>query len=182
MTTSPDRSLTVREAETFVRGFIDAEHRALRTSFEEEDDARALDVLRAAQSMLGSGAILHFGRPLGLPPELRATKRRKASQFVPRTLFAIRRFAHPQFGELAQAIVSWDQAYGDRRYYDSFFIARVDGDLRVIARYGLEDDPTVVRWKRETGADVGTLDAPVETVRFDPPDDPVHRRDWERDT
>jgi len=182
MTANPDRSLTVREVEDFTRRFIDAEHRALRASFEEEDDAKALDLLRTAQGMLGAGAVLHFGRPLGLSAELRAAKRRKATQFVPRTLFAIRRFAHPTFGEVAQAIMSWDQAYGQRRYYDSFFIARIDGDLRMIARYGLEDNQTAVRWKRETGAELGDLGAPIESARFEPPEDDVHRRDWERDS
>jgi len=182
MTANPDRSLTVREVEDFIRVFIDAENRALRSSFEEEDDARATDLLRTAQAMLASGAILHFGRPLGLSPELRAAKRRKAAQFVPRTLFAIRRFADPRFGEVAQAIVSWDQAYGQRRYYDSFVIARIDGDLRIVARYGLVDDQAAVRWKRETGADLGPFGAAIETARFEPPDDPVHHRDWERDT
>ena len=176
------RRVPMSEAIKFVQTFIDAEHRALHAMLGEEDDAKALQVIGDAQAMLATDTNLHFGRTLGLSSELRAKDRRLIPQYVPRTLFVVRRFSHPAFGEVAQAIVSWDEAYGQRRYYDSFFIARMDGDLRVIARYGLEDNPTVVRWKRETGADLGPLGAPIETARFAPPEDAVHRRDWERDS
>ncbi len=170
------------EAMQVMRRFIDAEFEAVRAGYVDPDN----DAVRAKEK--GAEKFFHitpqtpmalgFGRGSATPEDLKDGER-FLNRIKPRTLFQVKHYRHPELGELHRFYASpWLVGYS-LGYGSSFFVAKVDGEWKIVSRYAPARGGEKVEWEHESGMRLTTLGELTGTEKLTPPERAAHLADYE---
>ncbi len=161
-----------------VTAYAKAEHAESVASYTETDYNRYLEAQREVKGFMQASVTSGFSRTAFESDLYFQQFKDKADRLAPRQLFVVRKFGHPTYGDLFQAILGGSHA-GDDTYKRAVFVTEVEGELKVIAIYAIdEDDEEEVDWLRYRGAKIQHLGEPEEERKVLAPSDPVHLEDY----
>jgi hypothetical protein len=176
----------------FVEAFVPAEFEALVAQYSERDEA----VFRAKRARVEE----FFGR--GMQPELRRPDRADEDWFAagkrmialntlaPRTLFQIKAYQHPNYQRLYRVYMSSSTAPRGKGplYFKNYFVSDQGGQFKIVSHYDLDliTDQAGNRlndggltWIWNDGEVLETLGDFVQSQKFQAPDDPAQRAEYE---
>lgn len=180
------------EVVNYVNAFLNAEYEALVAQYTERDD-RVFQAKRAIVSQfLMSGIPSDLDRPLQPDDEWfeRGKERVENGSLMPRTLFQIKVYDHPNFDKLYRAYVSLPLRPRGKRlaYFTNFFISSTQNGYKIVSRYNLdllpERDNVLfedgnLAWVWRGGEKLTTLGKLIDVLKFRNPDDPQHLAEYQ---
>lgn len=174
----------MEEVIDFITGYIDAEYEALRATYlEPNDDILASKMKAATDFMLvkpGHVMSLGFGRRPGMTPEEIARDADWVEDFQERVLFQVKHYHHETWGDLYACVVSSNQKLQLLAYGSCFFVARTNGNLKVIAHYtpGATLPSGVTQWEYLEGSVIEDPGELIEVRKLLAPQLPSHLADY----
>jgi hypothetical protein len=168
----------------FVKSFTVAEYRAIQATFLEPDDGilakRMEEATRHLHVVPGHVMSLGFGRRPGMTPEEVAEDADWVNDYRERTLFQVKRYSHPAFGDLYACFLSSYKKEPFLAYGSCFAVTLVEGVLKIISIYTPEMtlDPGPVKWEYLQGTRLDSWGELVEVRKLTEPDWPAHLADY----
>jgi len=131
--------VVIQAVADFVHAFTEQETRTLVVERSERDTTEYLASMAALAKYCVPGLGLSFAgrRPIKPADPWFESEAQAASELQPRTLFQIEHYRHAAYGDLFRCILSGTDAGADA-ISCCLYVARVDGDLKVIAKYGTD--------------------------------------------
>lgn len=170
------------EVVTFVTAYTEAEHAESVASYTETNYNRYLETQKDLKGYVQSSVTSGFSRTAFESDLYFQQFKSKADRLKPRPLFVVRKYPHHTYTDVFQAIVGGNQE-GDDVYKRAIFVAEVEGALKVVSIYVIdEDDERTVEWERYRGAKIQhlNLEEPLEVRKLQAPTDPVHLEDYSK--
>lgn len=168
----------------FIQSFIQAEYKALMTTYTEPDENLFDEAIRQSEDFLYIAPnhimSLGFGRPPGLSSDEIEEMAEEASKFNPRVLFLAKHYEHPVFGDL---YVFYASGYHDMpllAYDTTFYVALVEKKLKIISKYvvGFNSGIDELEWEYLCGTKVDQLGDLIEVRKFIEPESRPHKADY----
>lgn len=182
----------MRKVEAFIQDFIRAEYEALVAQYTERDEA-AFQAKRAKlKAFFANGTEPELSR-IGPPDEdwfAAGERMMELKSLAPRVLFQVKAYRHPEYGRLYRAYLSSIAAPRGQGplYFKNYFIAERDGQLKIVSHYDLDIIPDQegdrledggLAWIWTSGDRLRTLGELEDSRKFQPPDDPAQRAEYE---
>lgn len=178
----------MQDAKAFFEQFCGAEHRALVACYTERDPRLFQTALDRVNQFFSKECQLRIGRSEDESWFERGA-RVVGEGLVPRELFQIKAYAHPALGKLYRAYLSITgrPAPGRSRYASCAFAAPSGAGLEIISWYDEDILPDQggerftdngVSWIYTRGTRLQELGSLIATMKYLPPDDLAHRREF----
>jgi len=175
------------EAIERMKAFSEKEYEAIRASYLELDDAKMRQAIKEAKDYLyitpQNIQSFYFERRPGMSAEELQGEMFMFKGYEPRVLFQAKHYRHSQLGNLYAFYTGPQKRLHMLGYSDVFYMANVDGDLKIVSRYGLDFGPQdmPLTWEHADGMriiDPGDL---LEVRRFTPPQMQAHLKHYEQE-
>jgi hypothetical protein len=175
-----------------IEAFIQAEHEALIAQYSERDAALFQDKRAKVEKFFANGIEPEIRRPAAPDETWFAAGKRmlELKSLAPRVVFQIKLYRHPRYPRLYRAYLSSTAPARGKRlmYFKNYFVAEQDGDLKIISHYDYdlitdqEGERLVdggLSWIWNDGQVLDTLGDFEKSWKFQAPDDPAQRAEYE---
>lgn len=169
------------EIVAFVERYAQAEYEEQIASYTEKKYSVYMDKQKAVKAFMEPTVTSGFSRTAFESDAYFGQFAPKAERLAPRTLFQIKKFAHPKYVDVWQAYVSGDHR-GDADYDRSIYVAKVGDELKIVAIYVLDpeaEDEGELLWIRYRGSKLQHLGEPLEVKKIKPPTFELHREEYD---
>ncbi|PTL85200.1 hypothetical protein [Vitiosangium sp. GDMCC 1.1324] len=188
--------MNTKEVVEWMQRFTQRDYEAHLASYSPELDDETytsrfveLDRLYALEEDVYTG--ISRGREMSEQAKARCTTMRE--RLTPRVLFQLKKYAHPEMGELYRAYVSGEFKHNVGAYNLILTLAHTKHGLQIVSvdsrcmncrGSGREDGEACQEcggkgWEHESGRKLGELGAPVEVIKLQAPTNPESRADYE---
>jgi hypothetical protein len=175
--------VNIDESVTFFQEFLTAVYEQEVADLTEPDDRLRQRVARTESFLYASpGATIEAPptRPPGRSAEELAEVAAKAETPERRPLFLVAEYDVPGRGACFAAYVGGGEELSALGYERQYWAQEIDGDPKIVARYGVDFYADGVGWENIEGTLLGNIGEPVAVRAFQEPRIPRYRDDYQR--
>jgi hypothetical protein len=165
-----------------VQEFASAEYDAGQAAYVADDAAEFEQAAREANGFFHSAPGQYLTLSTGRHPQAgdTAPMREFAKQVVARKVLKARRYRHPEHGDLFAVYTTMPRRMEQTGYGSLFYLAKVDGALKIIAKYEPNMDyEDRIEWENAGGAEIDDPGEMVEEIKMQAPEMEPDRSHYE---
>jgi hypothetical protein len=164
----------------FLKKYVKAEKDAYVASFQEADAAKFEAKLERAQEFYWEAPGGTLEMSLGQPDDAGDKEAYgDADKKEGRHVFLVKKYDHPKLGELYAAWASSARPRFAVSYGEILYVARKDGELKIISRYKLGMPGPGRDFEHLGGEEIDDPGEPVEVRKLEAPEKPDDKADYD---
>ncbi len=178
-----------------IEEFVPKEYAAWLAFYGEPDDSifrqKVADVMHFAAP--DEDVYLGFSRPPDIGEASLLRMKETLARVVPRVLFQVKRYTHPELGELYRAYLSGKFTYSASKYSSILYLARTGSEIRIVSvdgrciscagRGSIGEEPCAecgaTGWTHAGGRKLTTFGELMEVRKVRPPANPANLTEYE---